>query len=79
MIAIAGAIVCARVAFRLLGMDEHACVVAGMPLSNASWVLGPIAVLLSLASAIVTPILVIGAALTPLQIGGARDRTRKHG
>ena len=63
MIAVAAAIVCARVAFRLFGMDEHASVVAGMPLSNASWVLGPIAVVLSLASAIVTPVLVIAAAL----------------
>ena len=74
---IAVAIVCARVAFRLLGIDEHACVVAGMPLSNASWVLGPIAVLLSLAATIVAPILVIGAALTPLHIGSARGRPRK--
>ena len=63
MIGIAAAIVCARVAFRLLGLDEHAAIVAGMPLTNASWVLGPIAVVLSLASAIVTPVLVIGAAL----------------
>ena len=64
MTAIAAAIVCARVTFRLLGMDEHASVVAGMPLSNASWVLGPIAVVLSLASVIVTPVLAIGAVLT---------------
>ena len=63
MLAVAAAIVCLRVAFRLLGLDEHAAIVAGMPLSNASWVLGPIAVVLSLASAIVTPVLVIGAAL----------------
>jgi hypothetical protein len=79
MMAIAVAIVCARVAFRLLGMDEHASVVAGMPLSNASWVLGPIAVVLSLASAIVTPVLVIGAALTSLRIGNARARRGKRG
>jgi len=45
-------------------MDEHAAVVAGMPLSNSSWFLGPIAVVLSLASAIVTPVLVIGALVT---------------
>jgi len=64
MIAIAAVIVCARVAFRLFGMDEHAAVVAGMPLSNSSWFLGPIAVVLSLASAIVTPVLVIGALVT---------------
>jgi hypothetical protein len=64
MLALAAAIVCARVAFRLLGFDDHAAIVAGMPLSNASYVLGPIAVVLSLASAIVTPILVIGAAVT---------------
>jgi hypothetical protein len=63
MVTIAVVIVCARVAFRLLGMDEHAAVVAGMPLSNASWGLGPIAVVLSLASVIVAPILVLGAAL----------------
>ena len=63
LLAIAAMILCARVAFRLLGMDEHASVVAGMPLSNASWVIGPIAVVLSLASAIVTPVLVIAAAL----------------
>jgi hypothetical protein len=69
MLAIAAAILCARVAFRLLGLDEHACVVAGMPLSNASWVLGPIAVVLSLASAIVTPVLVIAAALTRIGAG----------
>lgn len=70
MIAVAAAIVCARVAFRLLGFDEHASVVAGMPLSHASWVLGPIAVVLSLASAIVTPVLVIAAAL--MRIGAGR-------
>ena len=64
MISIAIAIVCARVAFRLFGMDEHAAVVAGMPLSHASWLLGPIAVVLSLASVIVTPVLVIAAALS---------------
>jgi hypothetical protein len=72
LIAIAAAIVCARVAFRLLGLDAHASVVAGMPLSNASWVLGPVAVVLSLAAAIVTPVLVIAAALT-------RMGARRHG
>lgn len=68
MLAIAAAIVCVRVAFRLLGMDEHAAVVSGMPLSPASWVLGPIAVISALACAIVAPVLVIGAALASLPI-----------
>ena len=77
MIAIAVALVCARVAFRLLGMDEHASVVSGMPLSNASWVIGPIAVISALACAIVAPVLVIGAALTSLQFGSARKSGRK--
>jgi hypothetical protein len=77
MIAIAFAIACARVAFRLLGIDEHAAVVSGMPLGAASWVLGPIAVLLSLAATIVLPALVLGAALGSLQFVRARKSTGK--
>jgi hypothetical protein len=72
MLAIAVVIIVVRVAFRLLGVDEHASVIAGMPLSWASWVLGPVVVIWGLAASIVAPVLVIGAALTSLQFASAK-------
>ena len=72
MLVVAAMTICVRVAFRLLGVDDHASVIAGMPLSWASWVLGPVVVIWGLAASIVAPILVIGAALTSLQFASSK-------
>jgi len=56
-------IVAVRLALRMLGADAHASVVAGMPLRDASLVLGPLVVVASLASAIVAPTLALAACL----------------
>jgi len=51
-----------RALFYVTGLDEHACVVSGMLLSRASFVLGPAAVLLALAAPVVAPICFIASA-----------------
>ncbi|HSQ67602.1 MAG TPA: hypothetical protein VLM85_30540 [Polyangiaceae bacterium] len=58
----AGAIVLLDLVLRWIGADADTSVIAGMPRSAASYVLGPLFVLVSLASVTVAPILAIAAA-----------------
>lgn len=57
------AIVGVHLLLRVLGAGEHASILAGMPLSSASWVVGPLHVLFTLAAVTVAPICVIAAAI----------------
>ncbi len=60
---VAGAIVLFDLALRLIGADADTSVIAGMPRSEASFVLGPLYVLASLATVAVAPVLAIAGAL----------------
>lgn len=66
LIALACALVVARVVFRVTGADAHVCIAAGMPLSTESFVLGPIALALAIATPVVAPTLVLATALLAL-------------
>jgi hypothetical protein len=66
MLFIAVAIVAFRLALRAVGADEHAAIVSGMPLSTASFLLGPLVVLASLAASILAPVLAVAAAAVAL-------------
>lgn len=52
-----------HVLMRVFGADEHASVLAGMPQSSASWVIGPLHVLFTLAAVTIAPICVIAAGI----------------
>ena len=66
LISIAIALVAFRLALRTVGADAHACVVSGMPLSPASFVLGPLVVVASLAASILAPVLAVAAVTVAL-------------
>jgi hypothetical protein len=51
---------------RLAGLAEHTSVIAGMPISQASWTLGPLFVVLHLGAVVVAPIFVIAGTLETL-------------
>ncbi len=63
---VALALVVARVLFRVTGADAHACIAAGMPLSTESFVLGPVALALAIATPVVAPTLLLATALLAL-------------
>ena len=48
---------------RGLGLGEHTSIIAGMPQSDASWLLGPLYALSWLAFVAVVPVLILTAAL----------------
>jgi hypothetical protein len=48
---------------RALGLAEHTSFLAGMPLSSASWTLGPLYVATHLVTVILAPILLLAGAL----------------
>ncbi len=73
---LAAAIVLFELALRLVGADADTSVIAGMPRSEASYVLGPLYVLASLASVTVAPILAIAGALDSLSSRAAAWRAR---
>jgi hypothetical protein len=50
-----------HLATRLLGLAEHTAVLAGMPLDDRSWVLGPLHVALYFLAVVVAPVLVLAA------------------
>ncbi len=56
-------LVMSRVVLEVGGAAEHTSVIAGMPISPASWTVGPLYVLAYLASVVVAPVLAIAAAL----------------
>jgi hypothetical protein len=62
LVVLAVALVALRLFFSVSGIDAHACVVSGMASSDASIILGPVAVLVALATPILAPILVIASA-----------------
>ena len=59
---VAAAIVAAHVVMRAAGLAEHTSLLAGMPRSGMSLVLGPAYVLVHLAAVIVAPIVALAAA-----------------
>lgn len=63
LFACAGAVLAARLAASAGGLAEHTSVVAGMPVSTWSWLLGPSYVIIHLAFAVVAPVLAIAATL----------------
>jgi hypothetical protein len=67
------AIVAVHLAMRALGLAEHTSAIAGMPVSEASWVVAPLYVLAYLAAVVVAPILAIAGML---QIGLSVARGR---
>lgn len=75
------AIVGVHLLLRVLGAGEHASILAGMPLSSASWVVGPLHVLFTLAAVTVAPICVIAAAIdaAALRFRSAPRGTCRHG
>lgn len=60
----AAAFVIVRALMQWLGLDAHASVLAGMPQSEASWVLGPLYVVVQLLAAVVSPVLVVAAVIS---------------
>lgn len=58
---VAASLVGGHLVARMLGLAEHTAVLAGMPLAEASWVLGPIHVVLYLLAVIVAPVLALAA------------------
>jgi hypothetical protein len=63
LLATAATIVAAHVVMRLLGFASHTSILAGMPQSDASFVIGPLYVLLHLSAVIVAPIIALAAAI----------------
>ena len=59
----AALLVVLRLGLGAAGLAEHTSVIAGMPISQASWTMGPLYVLVHLAAEIVAPVLAIAAAL----------------
>jgi hypothetical protein len=62
---------------RLLGFAEHTAVLAGMPVAEASWVLGPLHVVLYFLAVVVAPMLVLAASAETVRrlVAQARART----
>lgn len=75
------AIVLVHLLLRALGAGAHASILAGMPLSSASWVIGPIHVLFTLAAVTVAPIGVIAAAIDAVarRFRSGPSGTARHG
>ncbi len=74
---VAALLLVARAVFHLAGVDDHACVVSGMLISSASLVLGPLAVLVAIATPIVAPICIaVGCVLGVLDRVAQRTRER---
>jgi hypothetical protein len=63
LFACAGVLLAARLATSAAGLAEHTSVVAGMPASTWSWLLGPLHVIVHLVFAVVAPVLAIAATL----------------
>jgi hypothetical protein len=63
---LAGLLLGAHVAARLAGWAEHTSVIAGMPLSASSWVIGPMFVALHLVVVVVAPILSVAGTIDSL-------------
>lgn len=59
-------LVTADLAGRVTGLAEHTSVLAGMPHSEASWILGPVYVALHLAAVVVAPVLLLASGLALL-------------
>lgn len=59
----AGAILAARLATSAGGLADHTSVIAGMPVSTWSWLLGPAHVIVQLLFVVVAPVLAIAAVL----------------
>ncbi|HEY8075426.1 MAG TPA: hypothetical protein VIF62_14980 [Labilithrix sp.] len=55
------AVIAAHVVMRAAGLAEHTSVLAGMPRSDASWVIGPLYVLVHLGAVIVAPVALLAA------------------
>lgn len=74
------AIVGVHLLLRVLGAGEHASILAGMPLSSASWVVGPLHVLFTLAAVTVAPICMIAAAIdaVSLRFRSGPNGTSRH-
>ena len=63
LVVLALVLVLAFVLVRVLDLDAHAAIISGMPISNASYVLGPLAVLVVVATPIVAPICALAVLL----------------
>jgi len=63
LFAVAGILFTLHLVTRLAGLAEHTSALAGMPVSAASGVLGPLHVILYLLVVTVAPILALGATL----------------
>jgi hypothetical protein len=63
LLSLAALLVLAELGARSLGLAEHASVIAGMPASPASYVLGPLAIAVHLLAIVVAPVLGLAAAL----------------
>ncbi len=75
LIVAATLLVVVRAIFHFSGVDEHACVVSGVVLSSASYVLGPLAILVALATPVVAPVLVVASACL---VAARAPRTRQR-
>lgn len=60
---LAAVLFCAHLAARAFGLAEHTSAIAGMPISPASWILGPLCVIIHLSVNVIAPILVIAGTL----------------
>ena len=61
MLAFAGVLMAAHLVMRFAGVATHTSILAGMPQSDASYVLGPLYVLVHLAATVVAPIVALAA------------------
>lgn len=66
LFAIAAMLFVAHLIARAAGLADHTSAIAGMPISAASWTLGPLHVLLYLLVVVVAPILTIAATIDTL-------------
>jgi hypothetical protein len=77
LLGLAALLATAHVVLAALGAADHTSVIAGMPLSPASWTLGPLYVVVHLATVIALPILVLAAALEAAVETRARARVAR--
>lgn len=66
LFALAALLFLAHVGAGLAGWDEHTSILAGMPRSSASWVLGPSYVVLHLAFVVIAPILLVAGTIATI-------------
>jgi predicted aconitase with swiveling domain len=75
LLSVAMLLVVVRAIFYFSGVDAHACVVSGIVLSPASYVLGPLAILVALATPIIAPACIIASACL---VAARAPRTRQR-